>query len=86
MPEGMGIGIGFQTRDSGPDFEFTTEWHDTVCYFSFPGQLSPDCYCRLFQCDAPMTAWAAEETQKAAVFLEDRETRGHRMILFNVVI
>lgn len=26
---GMGIGSGFQARDSGSDSEFTTEWRDT---------------------------------------------------------
>lgn len=45
---GMGFDTGFQARDSDPDFEFTTEWRDF-----FPGQLSPDCYCSLFQCAAP---------------------------------
>lgn len=50
---GMGFDTGFQARDSDPDFEFTTKWWDTVYYFFFPRQLSPDCYCSLFQCAAP---------------------------------
>lgn len=46
MPEGMGVGTGFQSRESGPDFEFTSEWHNTESA-TFPS---------LDNCHQPVTA------------------------------
>lgn len=79
---GMGIGTGFQTRDSGPDSEFTTEWWDTEST-TFPSL--DNCHQTVTVVSSSvmplMTTWAAEETQKATVFLEDREIWGYRIYL-----